>query len=105
MRIAMTALAVAAVILTVPAQAETVIVEAEGWLEFSMARHWPWTEINVGDTVTVSFEVDSGNYLDGTNFPTRGYLIDEGSFAVTSGSVSWRVLMPLTVSPRYRYQT
>jgi hypothetical protein len=41
----------------------------------------------VGDTVTVSFEVDSDNFVDGTNYPTRGYLIDEDSFAVTSGSV------------------
>jgi hypothetical protein len=50
--------------------------------------------MNVGDTITVSFEVDSDDFANSPNYPTRGYPIDEKSFAVTSGALTVPIADP-----------
>ena len=47
-------------------------VEATGWVEYNQARSWPLNDINVGETLTVSFHVDSDNFVNSSTYPTRG---------------------------------
>lgn len=70
------------------AAATPVLVEIHGDVYFNGVNTGPLGGVSAGETVTYSFTVDSENYLDGS-FPTRGYAIDLGSFALNfSGGVS-----------------
>ena len=48
----------------------------------------PLGNANVGDPATLVFEVDSDTFTNSPNFPTRGYDIDQTSFALTMGATT-----------------
>ena len=52
----------------------------------------------LGSAVTMSFQVDSGNFSNNPFYPTRGYVIDPASFSLKAGSVNVEVAMS---SPMY----
>lgn len=53
--------------------------------------------VNPGDTMTISFELDSSNFLNSPNFPTRGYEIDQASYVINfSGGQSIGLANPWT---------
>ena len=69
---------VVALIAAIPVQAEIVRVEMRGTVEYNQVR--PPAAFNrdvvfSGDAVRVSFQVDSDNYVNSMNYPTRGYPI------------------------------
>jgi hypothetical protein len=86
MKTVMTLLA-AVLLAAVPAHAAIIEVEITGEVEWNFARAFPLTEVNVGDPVTMYFEVDSDVFMNSTNFSTRGYDIDMASYSITLGSV------------------
>ena len=49
----------------------------------------------------ISFLVDSNNFVDGTLFPTRGYVIDESSFSMTTGPTDWGLQNPYMGVPYF----
>jgi len=69
---------------TVP---QTVRVTATGMVEWNQVNFGVFADVNVGDPVTFSFEVNSEDYLNSSTYPTRGYVVDQDSFMVTAGSV------------------
>jgi len=79
-----------AALATTTASAGLVQVDIVGSVEFNIANpNNPNTDpdilgIQVGDTLTYSFLVDSDNYLDSGSFPVRGYIIDPSSFTITT---------------------
>lgn len=75
------AIAAAAGICAASASAEIVEINIVGTVDFSFLPSGPWSAANPGDDVVMSFRVDSDNYTDSTNFPTRGYSVE--SFALT----------------------
>jgi hypothetical protein len=64
------------------ATAAIVTVTANGVVEFNQINDGFLGNVNPGDAVTMTFTVDSGNFLDSPNFPTRGYEIDQSSFSL-----------------------
>ena len=42
----------------------------------------PLSGVNPGESVTISFTVNSGDYVDGVPGDTRGYVIDQSSFVM-----------------------
>ncbi|MCA8960161.1 MAG: hypothetical protein KDC38_06590, partial [Planctomycetes bacterium] len=56
-----------------------------------------------GDAATITFTVDSGVFTDNPSFPTRGYPIDSGSFALTfpSGSIGLQSPFPAGQTPYF----
>jgi len=81
-------LIIAAATLVVPVQAETVMVEATGTVEWNQVRFGTFADVNAGDPVTMSFQLDSDEFLDSSFYPTRGYGIDLTSYSLTLGSVT-----------------
>jgi hypothetical protein len=71
-----------------PAQAEIVNVEITGEVEWNFARAWPLDQVNVGDPVSMTFQVDSDNYMNSPTYPTRGYEIDQSTWSITLGAVT-----------------
>src|SRR5688500_12790040 len=47
-----------------------------------------------GAPVTMSFNVDSNNFVNSPNFPTRGYAIDLSSFSMSVGGVPVPIVIP-----------
>ena len=68
------------------AQAETLMVGASGQVGFNGITTPPLNGVGSGDQVTLSFLVDSENFTDGIPGDTRGYVIDESSFALSFSS-------------------
>ena len=72
------------------ASAAIIQVDIVGTVEFNIANPTnPNTNpdilgIQVGDTMTYSFLLDSNNYVDSGSFPVRGYIIDTTSFSITT---------------------
>ncbi len=53
--------------------------------------------VNAGDSMTISFELSSTNFVNSMNFPTRGYEIDQSSYAINfSGGESIGLANPWT---------
>lgn len=79
-----TAAVVAVMALAVPhAQADIVTVTVTGEVIFNGIGDPPLGDVNFGDTVEMSFEVDSDVFVDGVPGDTRGYEIDQSSFSLT----------------------
>lgn len=77
------------------AQADLVEVSARGQVLFNGITTPPLNAVTVGQTVRMSFMVDSGNFVEGAPGDTRGYVIDQPTFALTfSGGVSVGLLNP-----------
>ncbi len=70
------------------AAAAPVLVEINGVVYGNQINPAPLGDVNPGETATISFLVDTDNFVNGS-FPTRGYAIDPGSFSVDfSGGTS-----------------
>lgn len=54
-----------------------------------------------GSPVRMSFEVDSNNFVNSPNFPTRGYALDLNSFSMTVGGASVTLDNPQPFGPAY----
>ncbi|MGI9456477.1 MAG: hypothetical protein ACR2NU_07940 [Aeoliella sp.] len=78
-------------------------VVVTGEVEFNQISASPLGNVNTGDAITMSFQVDSDLYLDGVSFPTRGYEIDHESFSLTLGSetIGLQDPFPLTETPYF----
>jgi hypothetical protein len=89
-----TVLAVAA-LAAVPAHAALYQVEMVGNAEWNLANSGPFVDVQVGDEVRYSFQVDSDAYLDSTNYNVRGYEVISDSFTLTAGPVSYGLADPM----------
>ena len=70
-----------------PAQAETVTANVTGQVVSNGIGNPPLSGVNSGDSVALSFTVDSNNFVDGIPGDTRGYVIDQSSFSLTFASL------------------
>jgi hypothetical protein len=82
-----TALTVIAVS-TCSATASIVQVTIHGTIEQNQISAPPLGLFVAGQAATMSFLVDSDNFVDHGVFPTRGYVIDQSSFVFSSGAAS-----------------
>ena len=67
--------------------ADTVDVRWSGVVEFNLINSGPFADVEAGDSVVATFQVDSDVFTDSVNFPTRGYDVDQSSFSLVLGSV------------------
>tara|TARA_R110000782_G_scaffold30348_13_gene75628 strand:+ start:3347 stop:3988 length:642 start_codon:yes stop_codon:yes gene_type:complete len=73
---------------TTAASADPVLVEINGVVWGNNINPGPLGDVNPGETGTISFTVDTTNFINGS-FPTRGYAIDLASFSLDfSGGTS-----------------
>lgn len=70
------------------ARAETVQVSIRGTVEWNDVPVAPLNGINENDSVTMTFNVDSNNFVNNASFPTRGYVIDQSSFQISFPSLN-----------------
>ncbi|MFN8179711.1 MAG: hypothetical protein U0167_17410 [bacterium] len=77
-----------AAILVVPALADMVSVQVTGEVEYNQVRTGRLANVVAGDAVHINFTLDSNDFLDSVNFPTRGYRIQQATFSMTLGSVN-----------------
>lgn len=68
--------------------AEVFSVIVTGEVEFNQIGSGQLGLVNGGDSVVMSFDVDSDNFVDSAVFPTRGYEIIEDSFSLMMGDVT-----------------
>jgi hypothetical protein len=73
-------------LLVAPAHADTVTVTAMGQVIFNGISDPPLSGVPGGDLATMSFVVDSNNFVDGIPGDTRGYVIDPTSFSLSFAS-------------------
>lgn len=77
------------------AAADTVQVTISGNVLFNGINNPPLNAVGANADVEMSFSVDSNNFVDGFPGDTRGYVIDQSSFALTfSTPVSVGLLNP-----------
>lgn len=72
--------------IALPAGAVGVHVEVRGTVDYNVIRG-DLNGIPSGTPVVLGFDVDSNDYVDSPNFPTRGYRIDVASFDMDFGGV------------------
>ena len=70
------------------AEAEIVIVEIAGTVEFNQVAAPPIGSLGAGTSVVLSFLLDSDDFANSPTYPTRGYVIDQASFSLAGGGVS-----------------
>lgn len=70
------------------AEAEIVLVEIAGTVEFNQVAAPPIGSLTAGTAVVLSFLVDSDDFANSPTYPTRGYVIDQASFSLAGGGVS-----------------
>lgn len=79
-----TALLSAVALTAIPAIAGTandILVEIHGDVYFNAINSGEFSNVNAGESMTYSFELNSANFVDGS-FPVRGYTIDLSTFQV-----------------------
>jgi hypothetical protein len=82
------------------AGATPVLVEIRGDVFSNQISSGTLGTVNAGETVTYSFTVDSGDFVNGF-FPTRGYAIDLNSFALNFSGGASIGLSPSFAGPAY----
>jgi hypothetical protein len=83
------------VLMAATAQAETVTVTAMGTVVFNLITEPPLSGVAAGEQVSMTFDVDSDNYVEGIPGDTRGYEIMQPSFTLSfSGGVSMGLADP-----------
>jgi hypothetical protein len=87
--------------LAAPAVAEMYSVEVTGTVEFNQVSFGQFASVVTGDPVTVSFMVDSENYLDSPNYPTRGYVVSDFWFTVGGVTVGSPAPYPGGATPYF----
>jgi hypothetical protein len=91
-------------VLTGPARAGVpVTVTAIGEVEFNQIGSPPLGDVVAGETVTMTFVVDSDIFVDSMNFPTRGYEIAQPSFSLAfeSAALELQDPFPAGVTPYF----
>lgn len=78
----------------VRSHAEMVLVELRGIVEFNQVEAPPVGELSAGTEVSLSFLLDSDVFVDSADYPTRGYVIDSSTFALTGGETSIGLASP-----------
>ena len=80
----------AAVFAATTAQASPVVVEIVGSVEYNQIQAGPFnrTVVTPGSAARIEFTLDSNSFVDSPSYPTRGYLIEPGSFMLTLGPVT-----------------
>ena len=77
-------------------------VVVTGTVVFNGIAAAPLSGVGSGETVTMSFLVDSDTFVDGVPGDVRGYAIDPSSFSLTfSGGVSQALLNPFPGTPYF----
>lgn len=76
------------------ASADIIQVDIVGTVDFGGVNIGQWADVNPGDSAVMSFQLDSNNFLDSTNFPTRGYEIISSSFALTLDGITGGMANP-----------
>jgi hypothetical protein len=82
-------------------QGDVVDITFTGIVEWNQINPPPLGDVNVGDAVVLSFQVDSDVYVNGTAYPTRGYNIDAVSWSCTMGSTSVDIQTPFQGTPYF----
>ncbi len=65
---------------------ETVFVVATGEVEFNGIAPGALGGVGVGESVAMTFELESDDFVDSAGFPTRGYAMSPGSFSLAFDS-------------------
>lgn len=94
-------MAVCLVCLLNTAQADVFDVTIHGEVEFNQINSGTLGMVNPGDLAVISFQVNEGNFVDSTNFPVRGYVIDETTFSMQIGAVTIGLQDPLMEVPLF----
>lgn len=71
--------------LAASSDAATVKVTVSGSVDFNAFSSGPLGGIPSGAPASMSFLLDSDNFVNSGSFPTRGYVIDKSSFQFTAG--------------------
>ncbi|MFN0058061.1 MAG: hypothetical protein ACKVX7_06355 [Planctomycetota bacterium] len=71
-----------------PANAAEVLVTATGEVEFDGIPSGPLGAVSAGESVTLSFRLDTDIFMDSGTFNTRGYPLVAGSFELAFSSAS-----------------
>jgi hypothetical protein len=90
-------LALFGILAGLPAHAGLVQIEITGTVDFNQVR--PPTSfsrdvVHSGDPVTVSFQVDSTNFVNSSSYPTRGYVVIPGSYSLRFDTATGPVVVP-----------
>ncbi len=85
-----TAIAALALLLASGSPAMTAIIDVtvSGTVSFNTIGTPPLNGFASGAPVSLTFQVDSANFVNSGSFPTRGYPIDTSSFVLSSGAAS-----------------
>lgn len=100
MRLTHTAALGLAGLLAASAGATIVQIDVFGVVDFNVIQG-SHAGIPSGSPVQMSFQVDSNNFLNSPNFPTRGYEVDLSSFAMTVGGAGVDIMDPQPFGPAY----
>lgn len=73
---------------------DSVRVTWNGEVEFNQINPAPLGTPGPGEGLSISFLLDTDDFVDSPNFPTRGYIIDQGSFEMTFDSVTVGLASP-----------
>ncbi|MFO0873902.1 MAG: hypothetical protein U0575_08025 [Phycisphaerales bacterium] len=76
----------AAAAIACSAGATLVKVQVNGTVEYDQFSTGPLAGIPAGSAASMSFLLDSNNFVNSQSFPTRGYVIDKDSFSLTMGA-------------------
>ena len=96
------ALWLAAVLLAAPAHAVVVSVDIFGTVVFNGVSDPPLGDVGGGDDVSISFQLDSDNFMEGVPGDTRGYVIDQASFVMSFATpVDVGLLNPFPGTPYF----
>lgn len=76
-------------------------VTINGTVEYNQVNPGLIGQLNAGDDIALTFEVDSDVFTNSASFPTRGYHIDESSFAMTSGGTTIGLQSPFPGTPYF----
>lgn len=93
--------AIALLLCATGARAATVIVEVQGEVWGNFIPQAPLGDVEAGEDAVLIFAVDSENFVDNTNFPTRGYPIDLDSFQLAFSGGTTIGLTPTFDGPAY----
>lgn len=80
--------------------AQSVIVEISGEVGFNVIAG-NQAGVSTGDPVSMSFQLDSANFVDSPNFPTRGYEIDPSSFVLSVNGNPITLVDPQPFGPAF----
>jgi len=78
-----------------------VTVTVRGTVEWNQVTTGPLAQLAVDDPVELGFRLDSDDFVDSASFPTRGYRIDETSFALVSGATTVGLQNPYPGTPYF----